>query len=133
MKTWIIFLQKLLVLFMVTNLAVGCQILSTKENLVVSFLEGAELQIETQDQQRELEQALEDMLQLSPKELKKRRYGDYRTTQGMWTLTQILYAYFLQPRPLTIDSDRFYDHVATSAGRSIVEKKLRILQAMELY
>lgn len=133
MKTWITFLQRLLVIFMVTSLSVGCQILPTKKNLVVSFLKGAELQIETQDQQRELEQALEDMLQLSPKELKKRRYGDYQTTKGMWTLTRILSAYFLPPRPLIIDSDRFYDDVATSAGRSIVEKKLRTLQTMQLY
>lgn len=131
MKALMTNLQRILALFVVTCLVTGCQGLQPKKNIVVLFLEGAELQIETQGQLQELEHALQDMLRLPPKQLRERRYSDYQMNEGVWTLTQILSAYFLPQRPLSIDFERFYADAATDAARSIVKKKLVNLQSLE--
>lgn len=97
-----------------------------RENRVVTFLTVAELQIETADQRKELKRALEDILKLSPEQLQKRRYANYRMENGVWTLPKILSAYYLPNKPMLIDSGHFYRDVSTKKSKSVVKEKLKV-------
>ncbi|MCB2264011.1 MAG: hypothetical protein LGR52_13920 [Candidatus Thiosymbion ectosymbiont of Robbea hypermnestra] len=102
-----------------------------KHNNVILFLESAELQVETYDQLRELERALEDIVSLPARELQQRRYADYQMNKGAWTLRKILSAYFLSQYPLPIDLDRFYGDVAAENVKSLVREKISQIQNLE--
>ena len=64
-------------------------------NTVVVYLQGAERQSEDLDQRREIEKALNDMLTLTPDELRARRYANYQMEPGAWTIIQFLHRYFV--------------------------------------
>jgi hypothetical protein len=67
-------------------------------NVVARYLEGAELQAETNEQRREIAQALQDMLSMPAAELRKQRYSDYSGTQACGQQQELLRAHFC---PLT--------------------------------
>jgi hypothetical protein len=68
-------------------------------NTVVAYLQGAERQSEDMDQRREIEKALNDMLTVSPDELRKRRYANYQMQPGAWTIIDVFHKYFLPSKP----------------------------------
>jgi len=114
-------------------LLISCQALEYRDdrNSLTLFLEGAELQVETKDQLLEVERALQDILRLPPEELRKVRYSDYQMNEGVWTLPQLLSAYFLPQHPMGIDFDGFYSNAATDVSRATVKRKLTDLQSLE--
>jgi len=114
-------------------LFISCQALEYRDdrNSLTLFLEGAELQVETKDQLLEVERALQDILRLPPEELRKVRYSDYQMNEGVWTLPQLLSAYFLPQHPMCIDSDAFYSNAVTDVSRATVKRKLTDLQSLE--
>jgi hypothetical protein len=77
-------------------------------NTVIAYLQGAERQSEDLDQRREIEKALNDMLTLSPDELRKRRYANYQMEPGAWTIIQLLHGYFVPQELKGLDEARFY-------------------------
>jgi hypothetical protein len=79
----------------------ACQ--HSRPNTVVTFLEGADQQWETQGQGREIEKALNDMLMLSPDELRKQRYANYQMQPGAWTIIELLHRYFVSRGLVYID------------------------------
>lgn len=105
-------------------LFVGCQSIVPEKNVVVLFFDEAELQIETQDQREKLARALEDMFTLKPSQLRKKLYADYQLVKGMWTLKDILHAYYIPALPQRSfdDSDRLYVDAASSSAKSSVKK-----------
>jgi len=122
-------LKLALALFMVFCLMTECHARQAEENSVVSFFDGAELQIETPDQVQELQRALQDMLELPEDELRERRYADYQMNEGKWTLAEILSAYFLQEKP--IDLDRIYSDASENAAKTVIKERLEALKSLE--
>ena len=86
-------------------------------NTVVVYLEGADQQWETQEQGREIEKALNDMLTLSPDELRNRRYANYQMQPGAWTIIDILHKYFLPRGSADVDESRFTQTLQTPQPR----------------
>ena len=116
---------RILTLIFITFLMLSCQSLELKTgNLVVSFLEDAELQIETQGQIQELKKALQDILLFSPEQLRKKRYLNYSLDERAWALHKIISAYFYSPKPFFIDSEQFYSDITADVTRSTVQKIL---------
>lgn len=97
-------------------------------NVVARYLEGAELQAETDGQRREIARALQDMLDLPVAELRKQRYSDHSGNAGAWTVTDLLPAYYVSRRPMKLDPERFYREVGQPEAKAIVRKQLRRIQ-----
>ena len=94
-------------------------------NTVVAYLQGAERQSEDLDQRREIEKALNDILTLSPDELRARRYANYQMEPGAWTIIQLLHRYFVPRQLVGLDESRFYHDIADPAARAVVQERLR--------
>ena len=94
-------------------------------NTVVVYLQGADQQWENMDQQREIEKAFNDMLTLSPDELRNRRYANYQMQPGAWTIIDILHKYFLSRGLADIDERRFYSDVTEPAARAVIREHLQ--------
>lgn len=84
------------------------QHMPVSENLVVRFFADAELQVETRQQLREIQRALNDALTLPVAELRARRYADYTMTADRWTFGMLISAYFLSEQPINPELDEFY-------------------------
>lgn len=110
----------------------GCAILVDAQtvtrharNSVVEYLQGAELQAETNDQVREIQRALSDMLNESAADsCARRRYADYQLTPNMWTITRLLGAYFLPATPQELELERFCKDVIKPKAKAIIREKL---------
>jgi hypothetical protein len=90
-----------------------------------NYLNGAELQVETDDQRQEIKQALQDMLNLSPEELEKKRYKNYRMEANQWTLVELLQAYYFPQKPMALDdSIALYRETSDPKVRQIISKLL---------
>jgi hypothetical protein len=93
-------------------------------NSVAAFLKDAERQSETDDQRKEIQRALRDMLDKSPEELRRMRYADYTGKANSWSITQLLEHYFV-PDPLaTLDDQRFFLDVRAPAARAAIQHQL---------
>lgn len=98
------------------------------ENVVARYLEGAEVQAETDGQRREIARALQDMLDLPGAELIKRRYSDYSGNAAAWTVTDLLRAYFVPRQPMKLDPERFYREVGQAQAKATIRKQLQGIQ-----
>ncbi len=100
------------------------------DNVIVAFFDEAELQIETADQEQVLIQALNDMLRLSPDELRKQRYANYQLEPGKWTLNEILSHYYYARPPIEFD-ELLYEETTSSRSKDAIKKALDFLQKTE--
>ena len=90
----------------------------------MAFLRNAERQSETDDQRKEIQRALRDMLERSPVELKRLRYADYGGQPNVWSVTQLLQHYFV-PSPLaTLDEERFFQDFSSPEAREVIKQQL---------
>ena len=87
-------------------LTVGC---GARTTAVGEYLTDAELQCETEAQRRNLHQALTDILELEPDELRARRYADYTGKSGRWDLPTLLQRHFVPARAGLTLGARFYE------------------------
>jgi hypothetical protein len=94
-------------------------------NTVVAYLQGADQQFENANQGREIEKALNDMLTVSPDELRKRRYANYQMQPGAWTIIDVLHKYFLPSKPVGLNQRQFYQDVADPAAQAVIRAHLR--------
>jgi len=124
--------QGILAAFLLVSTLVGCSReqsssspqVSQSENSVVAFLRNAERQSETDDQRKEIQRALRDMLERSPVELKRLRYADYGGQPNVWSVTQLLQHYFV-PSPLaTLDEERFFQDFSSPEAREVIKQQL---------
>jgi hypothetical protein len=97
-------------------------------NTVVQFLDGADRQAETDNQQTEIQRALEDMLSKTPGELRQQRYADYQGHKNSWDLVTLLEKYFVANKLRVLDRDRFYEDVSKPEAKSVVRKQLESLR-----
>lgn len=99
-------------------------------NQVVAYLDGAELQAETEGQVREILRALEDMRTLAPSALKAQRYAGYGLEPGVWTLRQLLSSYFV-PHDITtpLDETSIYQDAQDPKARAVVSQHMQAIKA----
>lgn len=100
----------------------GCE--NDQSNNIVQYLNGVEVQYETQDQQQEIKQALNDMLNLDPDALRAKRYKNYEMEPGEWTAIDILDRYFVPATEVSIDSDNFYQNINKPETKKSIAKVL---------
>ena len=99
------------------------------QNQVVLFLNGADRQSETDEQEKEILRALQDLRTLSPVALRERRYADYQLVPNQWTLAQLLSKYFL-PSPLRAisDEDVFYRDAQDAKAREVIDEQIKAVR-----
>jgi hypothetical protein len=95
-----------------------------RPNEVVLYLDGAELQVETGQQIREILRALEDLRTLNPTTLKGKRYADYQNVPGKWTLATLLHRYFVPPQLHYIDEDSLYQDAQSPEARAVIGRQM---------
>lgn len=91
-------------------------------NPVAEYLEGAELQYETDVQKENIATALNDILNLPAEELKKRRYKDYTGKEKQWDLPTLIYRHFVPQWPGTTLGDNFYQDVKSKEAQEQVKQ-----------
>jgi len=91
---------------------------SNSGNSVAAFLNHAERQAETDEQRREIQRALRDMLEKSPAELRRMRYADYTGEADKWSISQMLQHYFVPNPPAALDEQRLFQEVRAPAARA---------------
>ncbi len=118
-----------LILFLFST---GCQTYSgravgtsSKPNSVAVYFHNAELQFETPAQGAEIRRALEDILNLSPEDLRKRRYANYQLVPESWDILTLIRSYFVPEKPLSLEEARFYQDMTEAPARKEVENQLR--------
>jgi hypothetical protein len=87
-------------------------------------LSDAERQTETDEQRREIQRALQDMLEKSPSELRQIRYPDYTGRENKWSVIQLLQHYFVPNPPSTLDEAHFFEQVGTPLARAAIQRQL---------
>jgi hypothetical protein len=87
-------------------------------------LKNAERQTETDEQRREIQRALRDMLDRPPTELQQIRYANYAGQVNMWSITQLLQHYFVPNPAAALDETRFYQDVHAPAAREAIQHQL---------
>ena len=95
-----------------------------KDNSVSAFLKNAERQSETDDQRKEIQSALRDMLDKSPAELRQMHYPDYAGQANAWSITQLLQHYFVPNPQAALDEQRFFQDVRAPAARAAIQHQL---------
>jgi hypothetical protein len=100
----------------------------SRPNTVVTFLQGAEQQWETQEQGREIEKALNDMLALKPDELRNRRYANYQMQPGAWSIIELLHRYFVSRGPVYLDENRFYQDMTDPAAKAVIRQHVQVVK-----
>ena len=93
-------------------------------NLFAVFLMNADRQAETDEQRKEIQRALRDMLDKSPAELGQMRYADYAGQANAWSVTQLLRHYFVPNPPGTFDDSRFLQEVRAPEARAAIQHQL---------
>jgi len=101
----------------------------TPANTVVSYLHEAQRQTETAQDRLQLKQALEDILNLPPEQLKPRRYADYQGHPGVWSVTRLISRYLIPARPVALDSISFYDQYRDPEAQALIRVHLETLNA----
>ena len=123
-------LRVVLGLLVALALAAGCAAMgpapapAQARNSVVAYLDGAERQAESADQEREIVRALEDLRSLSPAVLAERRYADYTMAPARWTLAELVTKYFVPRSRMTIDPARFYADARDPRAIAIIDAQL---------
>ncbi len=97
------------------------------ENVVVAFFDEAEAQMETDDQRQILMRALDDMLRLSPNELRNKRYANYQLEPGKWTLAEVLTHYYYARTPIEFP-ELLIDDISSKNSKQAIKKALIHLQ-----
>jgi hypothetical protein len=93
-------------------------------NSVAAFFSHAERQAETDDQRREIQRALRDMLGKTPAELRQLRYADYEGKPQAWSVTELLQRYFVPRPPMKLSEERFYKDVTAPNARAAIRRQL---------
>jgi hypothetical protein len=100
-------------------------------NQLAAFLEDAELQCETEAQRCNLCHAFQDMLDLTPEQLRERRYCDYTGQPGRWDLPTLLSRHFVPGAKQHSMGPRFYDEVKSADVQRQVKRFLDQLSVFD--
>jgi hypothetical protein len=95
---------------------------SQAENTVVAYLDGAELQAETDAQRQEVYRALTDLLEKTPAELRQARYADTQGAANRRTIVEVIRAHFVPPRPVPIEEEQFTADASTQPAKDVIRR-----------
>jgi hypothetical protein len=93
-------------------------------NTVEDYLNGAEEQVETDDQRAVIKQAFVDMLSEPIESLRKKRYPDYQLHPHKWPITEVLTSYFLPDTSAGFDGDEFFRDVKKPEAQDVIQQWL---------
>jgi hypothetical protein len=93
-------------------------------NLVVRYFSDADLQAETQQQLREIRQALNDAITLPVAELCVRRYANYMMTPDRWAFGKLIGSYFLSTAPIDPESKEFCEDSKKPEAATVLKRRL---------
>ena len=93
-------------------------------NSVATFLRNAERQAETDEQRKEIQRALGDMLKQSPAQLRQARYADYTGKPNSWSITDVLRHYFVPNPQVALDDSRFFEDFQAPEARGVIQHQL---------
>jgi hypothetical protein len=93
-------------------------------NPVADYMREAELQAETVAQKDNVKKALEDMVMLSLKSLKRQRYQDYQGNAGKWDLKTLIDRHFVPATRCSNFHEEFWSHINSPEVRRIVQDML---------
>jgi hypothetical protein len=110
---------RLVSLLALAVLLAGCP---AKRNPVADYLDGAELQCETDAQRRSVADALNDAVSLSADELRPRRYPDYTGQAGQWDLATLFQRFIVPDQQGKRLGRDFYRDLTSPAGRHAVNR-----------
>ena len=99
-----------------------------RANAVVAYLDGAERQAESADQEREIERALQDLKSLPADVLATRRYADYTLAPGRWSLADLIARYFVPRAPQRLDPVAFYRDARDPRAIAVIDAHLAALR-----
>lgn len=97
---------------------------NVQQNVVATFLNGAESQAETEGQQREIRRALIDMLEKNPSVLSEQRYADYQGRPNAWSVIDVLHRHFVPPQAMSLEPEAFYRDVRKLEAKKAIQKQL---------
>ncbi|MGB8682191.1 MAG: hypothetical protein WCD12_04850 [Candidatus Binatus sp.] len=91
-------------------------------NTVEDYLNGAEEQVETNDQEAVIKQAFADMLYEPVESLRKKRYPDYQLHPHKWPITEVLTSYFLPDSFAGFDDDEFFRDLKKPEAQKVIQR-----------
>ena len=99
---------------------------SRSGNLFARYFADMDLQVETEDQMREIRRALNDALTLPLDEFRAQRYANYRMEPNSWTFGELLQAYFagVPLSSVDVESDAFYEDTKKPAAIPVLKHLL---------
>jgi hypothetical protein len=93
-------------------------------NTVEDYLNGAEEQVETEDQKALIKLAFVDMRYEPVESLRKKRYPDYQMHPHKWSIKEVLYRYFVPAPLIWFDDDEFFRDVKKPEAQELIQKWL---------
>jgi hypothetical protein len=93
-------------------------------NTVEDYLNGAEEQVETDDQRAVIKQAFFDMLNEPTERLRKKRYPNYQLQPHKWPITEVLTSYFLPDSSAGFDDDEFFRDLKKPEAQKVIQRWL---------
>ncbi len=97
---------------------------NNRENTFCQYLSNAEIQFEGKIQKENIKQALQDMLGLSIKQLKKKRYKDYQGKPKQWDLKTLIYKHFVPDKKYNKLGRHFFRNIKSDCAQKIINKLL---------
>lgn len=105
----------------------GCAIFPERVMHTSQYFDGVEIQYENELQKKDIKQVLCDILNLSKDDLRKKRYPDYAGKEKSWSLSQIIYRYFVADNPRKKLGDNLCEEVKTHEVQVEIKKLLQNL------
>lgn len=108
------------ILLQISLILCGCK---ENKNSFALYLDNVEVQFQGEFQQTVILEALNDILELSPEELKNKRYPDYVGNDNQWDLPTLINKYFVPDQSSKGFGDDFYN----DAKSTKVLRRIRLL------
>lgn len=99
------------------------------DNQVLNYFNNAELQYEGEIQKENLITAMNDVLNLTEKQLKLKKYKDYSGNENQWDLPTLIYKHFVPDNKDKTLGNNFYHDIK---AKEVQEKIRQILKQIEI-
>ena len=94
------------------------------QNSVMDYLQGAEIQYETDQQRETLVSAMGDALSLSAEQLKTKKYRDFLGKENQWDLPTLINKYFVPNQAEKTLGNNFYHDLKTKEAQTEIKNIL---------
>lgn len=105
----------------------GCSMFPEKERQTAKYFNGVEVQYENDIQKETIVQVLNDILNMSGEELRRKKYPNYVGEKDAWYLPKIIYSYFVTDDSQKTLGDNLYSEIKTDEVQIKIKKLLESL------